>query len=288
MSTFVSRLKSTAKYMLLLLPLLGLLSSFNPNIDCKDVLEKMIKSVGEVKTLKYDLKLIERIAKKYNFFGSSVKLNRKPRKLYLNAKGIEVLWVEGKHNGDALVNPNSFPYINLYLDPNGALMRQDQHHTIHEAGFDYFSSVIEANVKKAGDHFNQFFIPDGEETVNGRLCYKIIINNKDFNYVNYAVLKGENLISIARKLHVSEFMILQNNKPKVSDYKDVKPGQVIRVPNAYAKHVLLYIDKQNFLPIGVRVFDDKGLFEQYDYFNLQLNPVFAENEFTKDFKGYNF
>lgn len=281
-------MKSTAKYLLALLPLLGLLPSFNADYDCREVIEKMIKSVAEVKTLKYDLKLIERIEKKYNFFGSSVKLNRKPRKLYLNAKGIEVLWVEGKHGGDALVNPNAFPYINLYLDPNGSLMRQDQHHTIHEAGFDYFSSVIEANVKKAGDRFEEYFLPDGEEFVNGRACYKIIINNKDFDFTTYTVQKGENLITIARKLYVSEFMILQNNKPKVGDYKDVKTGQVIRVPNAYAKHVLLYIDKQNFLPIGVRVFDDKGLFEQYDYFNLQLNPVFAENEFTKDFKGYNF
>lgn len=271
---------------------LFLLSSFSglnsSNPSCREILEKMIKSVEEVKGLKYDLKLVERIDKKYNFFGSSVKLNRKPRKLYLNAKGIEVLWVEGKLDGDALVNPNSFPYINLHLDPKGSLMRQDQHHTIHEAGFDYFSSIIEANVKKAGDKFDQYFFQDGEELINGRQCYKIIINNKDFGTSIYTVQKGENLISIARKLFVGEFKILSLNKPKVSDYKDVKPGQVIKVPNAYAKYVLLYIDKQNFLPIGVRVFDDKGLYEQYDYSNLQLNPVFEETEFTKEYKEYDF
>lgn len=288
MSTFVFRLKKTAKYLLVLMPLVGLFSSFNPVLGCREIMEKMIKSVAEVKGLKYDLKLVERIERRYNFFGSSVKLNRKPRKLYLNAKGIEVLWVEGKHNGDALVNPNSFPYINLYLDPSGSLMRQDQHHTIHEAGFDYFGAIIEANVKKAADKFDQYFLPEGEETINGRTCYKIIINNKDFAFLNYTVQKGENLITIARKLFVSEFMILRLNKPKVSDYHDVKTGQVIKVPNAYAKHVLLYVDKHNFLPIGVRVFDDMGLYEQYDYFNVQVNPTFAENEFTKDFKEYNF
>lgn len=248
----------------------------------------MSKSVTEVKTLKYDLKLVERIERKYNYFGSSVKLNRKPRKLYLNAKGIEVLWVEGKHNGDALVNPNSFPYINLYLDPYGSLMRADQHHTINEAGFDYFVSIIDANVKKTGDKFDKYFIPDGEEIINGRSCYKVIINNKDFAAVNYTVLKGENLISIARKLFIGEYMILNLNKDKVDDYKDVKAGQVIQVPNAYAKYVLLYIDKQNFLPIGVRVYDEKGLYEQYDYFNVQVNPAFEDAEFTKDYKDYNF
>ena len=198
------------------------------------------------------------------------------------------LFLEGKHDGDALVNPNSFPYINLYLDPNGSLMRQDQHHTINETGFDYFGDIIEANVKKVGDKFSRYFIPDGEETVNGSPCYKIIINNADFAFVNYTVLKGENLVTIARKLYLGEFMILSANKPKVSDYKDVKAGQIIKVPNAYAKHVLLYIDKENFLPIGVRVFDDKGLYEQYDYFNLQVNPKFDDAEFTKDYKDYNF
>ncbi len=248
----------------------------------------MTKSVTDVKTLKYDLKLVERIETKYNYFGSSVKLNRKPRKLYLNAKGIEVLWVEGKHDGDALVNPNSFPYINLYLDPSGSLMRQDQHHTVNEAGFDYFGAIIDANVKKTGDKFDQYFIPDGEEIINGRSCYKVIINNKDFAAVNYTVLKGENLITIARKLFIGEYMILSLNKDKVDDYKDVKAGQVIKVPNAYAKYVLLYIDKQNFLPIGVRVYDDKGLYEQYDYFNVQVNPTFEDVEFTKDYKDYNF
>lgn len=281
-------MKKAATYFFALGTLFLLLSAHNPHFNCREVLDKMIKSVAEVKGLRYDLKLVERIEKKYNFFGSSVKLNRKPRKLYLNAKGIEVLWVEGKHGGDALVNPNSFPYINLYLDPTGSLMRQDQHHTINEAGFDYFSAIIEANVKKTGEKFDQFFIPDGEETMNGRMCYKVIINNKDFAAVNYTVLKGENLITIARKLFVGEFAILQLNKPKVDDYKDVKAGQVIKVPNAYAKYVLLYIDKSNYLPIGVRVFDDKGLYEQYDYSNVQINPTFEEAEFTKDYKEYKF
>ena len=281
-------LKKLLLYFFVILGTALLFSSHTPGLSCKEIMEKMTKSVTEVKSLKYDLKLVERIERKYNYFGSSVKLNRKPRKLYLNAKGIEVLWVEGKLNGDALVNPNSFPYINLHLDPNGSLMRQDQHHTINEAGFDYFGNIIEANMKRVGDKFDHFFIPSGEETMNGRSCYKIIINNSDFGFVNHTVVKGENLITIARKFYVSEFMILQANKPKVDDYKDVKAGQIIKVPNAYAKYVLLYIDKQNFLPIGVRVFDEKGLFEQYDYFNLQLNPVFEDTEFTKDYKDYGF
>lgn len=49
---------------------------------------------------------------------------------------------------------------------------------------------------------------------------------------------------------------------KLKDYFDIlKPGQVIKVPNYYAKTVVMYIDQFYFLPIGVKVYDDKSLFE---------------------------
>lgn len=269
--------------------LLLIFSSFSPApSQTREVLDKMLKAMSDVKSLKYSLKVIERTAKKVNNFSSSVKFIRHPRKIYLNAKGIEVLWVEGKHDGDALVNPNSFPYINLYLDPSGSLMRQDQHHTLNELGFDYLGGIIAQNAKISGNNFDDCFKLGTDEIVNNRYCWKMTINNFDFTYKNYTVQKGENLIKIARKFFISEYMILENNQPKVDDYKDVKEGQVIKIPTAYAKNVTLYIDKQTCLPVSNRVFDDKGLFEQYDYFNLILNPTFQDAEFTKEYKDYKF
>jgi hypothetical protein len=264
------------------------LLSFTPNPSCKEIVDKMLKNISEIKSLKYSLKLVERSNKKYNNFSSSVKLIRKPRQLYLNANGIEVLYTEGKRDGDALVNPNSFPYINLYLDPNGSLMRQDQHHTINEIGFDYFGSVISANERRAAVKFDEYFKLEADELVNNRMCYKITINNNDFSFIDYTVQKGENLVSIARKLFVGEYMILQINKPRVDDYWDVKAGQVIKVPIAYAKNVIVYIDKQTFLPVGLRIYDNISLYEQYDYFSLLLNPKIEEAEFTKNYTGYGF
>lgn len=258
-----------------------------PAFSCKEIVLKMINSITDVKGLKYNLKITERTKGKFNYFSSSVKLNRNPRKLYLTTNGIEVLWTVGTNKGDALVKPNSFPYVNLNLDPMGNLMRDGQHHTINEMGFDYFGNIVAHNVLKTGNNFDDYFKLEGEEILNGKPCYKFSINNPDFKFVDYTVLKGENLVTIARKLHVGEYMILENNK-KIDGYKDVKPGQVIKVPTAYAKHVVIYLDKQLFLPVGSRINDDKGLYEQYDYFNLQLNPTFAENEFTRNFKGYGF
>ncbi|MBK8368725.1 MAG: hypothetical protein IPL10_15325 [Bacteroidetes bacterium] len=77
----------------------------------------MIKSIQDLERLKYSLKIVERGKKGFNHYESSVKLNRKPRKIYLYIKGIELLWVAGWNNNKAYVKPNSFPYVNLSLDP---------------------------------------------------------------------------------------------------------------------------------------------------------------------------
>ncbi len=257
-------------------------------LSCKEIVVKTLNSISEIKGLKYHLKITERGKKGFNYYESAVKFQKKPRKIYLYIKGIEVLWVEGKNKGKALVKPNSFPYINLNLDPLGDLMRQDQHHTLNEMGYDYFATIIAYSVKKLGDDFDEVFSMHGEEKINNRLCYKVIIDNKDFSFVDYKIGSNENITSIARKLHVCEYMILERNK-KYKDYFDVlKPGEVIKVPTWYCRKVELYIDKFYFLPISIKIEDDKGLFEEYNYHFLQVNPKFEEDEFTKDYKEYGF
>jgi len=259
------------------------------DMSCKEIILKTLKSIKEVKGLKYHLKITERGKKGYNFYESSVKFCRNPRQVYLYIKGIEVLWMQGKNDNKALIKPNSFPYFNLNLDPMGNLMRQDQHHTLMEMGYDYFAGIIQHTVDKMGDKFDDCFVLEGEdERVNGRPCYKISVNNRDFGYVDYVIGENESITSIARKFYVAEYMILEKN-PKFKDYFDIlKKGQVIKIPTWYAKTVTLYIDQLYFLPISTRVFDDKGLFEEYNYHFLQVNPKFEDGEFTRKYKDYGF
>lgn len=257
-------------------------------VSCKEIVTKSLKSIKEIKGLKYHLKITERGKKGFNFYESSVKFSRDPRLIYLYIKGIEVLWVQGKNDGKALVKPNSFPYFNLNLDPMGSLMRQDQHHTLNEMGYDYFASIIQNTVDRLDDKFDETFSYEGEERVNNRPCYKILIDNKDFKYIDYTIGEGESITSIARKFHIAEYMILEKN-PKFKDYFDIlKKGQVIKIPNWYARTVVMYIDQLYFLPISMKVLDDKGLFEEYNYYFLQVNPKFEEGEFTKTYKDYGF
>jgi len=258
------------------------------DITCHEVVTKTLKSIREVKGLKYHLKITERGKKGFNFYESSVKFNRNPRLIYLYIKGIEVLWVQGQNDGKALIKPNSFPFFNLNLDPMGNLMRQDQHHTLNEMGYDYFASVIQHTMDKLDTRFDEYFELEGEERVNNRPCYKIVINNRDFSYVDYKVGDNESITSIARKFYIAEYMILEKN-PKFKDYFDIlKKGEVIKIPTWYAKNVVMYVDQLYFLPISVKVTDDRGLFEEYNYHFLQVNPKFEEGEFTRNYPGYGF
>lgn len=252
-----------------------------------ELINKIFNSIDNVKTLRYNLQCNERIKGRMQHTESQVKLQVSPRKLYLSVRGPEVLWIEGANNGDALVNPGAFPYMNLNLDPYGMLMRKDQHHTIHEMGFRYLADILKDGMKRAGDNLDKYFSILGEETYNGRVCYKLHIAFPDFTWVPYTVKRGENLTTIARRLRVSEYMVLEKNQ-KLSWYNDVKEGQVIQVPTAYAKLTLLLIDKELLLPVNNKVFDDKGLYETYEYYNLQVNTPIAPEEFTKDYKDYNF
>ena len=81
---------------------------------------------------------------------------------------------------------------------------------------------------------------------------------------------GENLIKLGKRLHVSPFKILALN-PKFSDYQDVKAGDIIRIPSAYAKRCQIYIHADNYLPYQISVFDELGLFEQYIFTDINLS-----------------
>ncbi len=253
----------------------------------QEVLKSLFNAVSKIKTMRYHLVIGERINGKMHYTESRVKLQIHPRKLYLSTKGPELLWVQAENDGKALVKPDAFPFVNLNLDPYGTLLRKNQHHTIHEMGIQYVADILKDGAAKAGNNFDKHFVIIGEDIYNGHPCYKLSISFPDFTWEPYTVRKDETVTSICRRLHLSEYMVLERNH-KVAWYDDVKPGQVIQVPTVYAKLTLLHIDKESFLPIKNIVYDDKGLFEVYEYVDYQVNPLILPEEFTKEYKDYHF
>jgi len=257
-------------------------------VDNHSVLAGLFKGVAGIKTLDYTMIQTERLdGGKTHIDSASVKFQRTPHKIFMRLSGgNEILWSADDNNGEAWVHPNSFPYVTLQLDPDGAIMRKDQHHGVQYAGYDYFEKVLERASVNAGKDFDSRFLYLGEMTYNGKSCYKLVVLDPNFKFIPYTVLKGETVMSIAKKLWVNEYMILSHND--LSSYNDVSEGQTIQVPNDYAKEITLYIEKTTMLTLLLRIDDEKGLYEQYVFKNIKLNPTFADKDFSKDNKEYHF
>ncbi len=220
---------------------------------------------------------------------TAVKLIREPFQLYLNQRfpkeGVEIL-CNGKQ-GKAYINPNSFPWFNLSLDPYGSLMRRNQHHTVYDSGFDLLANIINKELARIGNDTTTHLFYRGVKNVNQRPSYLIEMINPTYKIIPYTVKLGEDLMGIAKSLNISSYAILELNT-EVDFYDDVSPGQELMVPASYARKMELYIDQEYMLPLIFKVYDDDGLYAQYAYHKFILNPNFKPNEFTSEYVEYGF
>lgn len=279
--------------MRLILALLFTFPSFGAiaqNPDKHDIFKNMMASIDKIKTLTFKLDKSERINGKMVPGSQTVKVQAKPFKTYVLVhvpdKGAEVLFIEGENNGNAKVSPNKFPYMTLNLDPEGSILRNNQHHSVRQLGFEYTGKVLKHVYDQYKDKMEDYVQVHGEVTYDDRKCWNVTLTNKQYALNDYTVKAGENVIDIARKTHTNEYELLEVNK--LSGYDKVKVGQVIKVPNTYCKKIEMYIDQENFLPIYQKMYDATGLIAVYEYKNLKINPPIKPEEFTASFPGYGF
>ena len=265
--------------------------SIENGISASRLTHDMIEKTKDIETLSYTMKKIERIDGKMVTQISQVRLVRNPYKVYTKQihpkKGLEVLYVDGKNNNKAIINPNKFPWVNLRLDPFGKIMRKDQHHTILDSGYDLVISIIEHIKNKYGEGTDTMLTYKGEKHWSGQACSVIEFANPNFKFIPYTVKKNETLLTIAKKFKLSEYMILKNNK-KIHHYGDVSAGQIISIPNDYCTQMVVLIDQHRGIPLSFKIYDKKGLFEQYEFTNIEVDFKIDQGEFTESYAGYDF
>jgi LysM repeat protein len=249
----------------------------------------MLDSVKIIRTQKFDLKSTEHVGEHLLFAESSVKINTKPEKIYIKSllKGIDILWVEGENNGNAKVHSRSIPLINFDLDPYGSMMRKDQHHTIFEVGFGYVAAMVANTMQKNPQDFNTHFANAGTLVWDKKECYQIVISYPEYKYVEYVVKKGETTTSIAKKFGTNDFKLRYKNNLS-SYFGSIKEGKKLLIPTPYSNKGIILIDKKTFLPINVKIYDEEGLFEAYEFYNIRINQTFMSDEFLKTYKDYGF
>ena len=250
------------------------------NISPQKLINKMLIAIQNVNTLAYTLTNTERIAGKFLTGRQFVKYEKTPFKCFIYlvepSPGSEVLYVAGKNNNLAIYNPKGFPYIRMNLDPLGNLMQRNNHHPIFDIGFAYFAEVVKKNMAQTKLQISY----DGDTTWDGQFCYKITLQNNNFNYYTYTTKNNESLFGIAHNLGLSLYMIkkLNSTYPALSI---LVPGTKIKLPSSYAKKIVLYINKITMLPVIQKIFDDKGLYEEYQYQKIIVNPKFTAKDFDK-------
>ena len=258
-------------------------------VSCREIVENMLDSIKKIKTQRCDIKSTERANGHLLFSGSQIKINFSPRKIYFHnpEKGIEVLWVENTNKGNAIVHSRSVPLINFDLDPYGSIMRRDQHHTIFDLGIPHIGITIANTIVKAPKDFDKHFKYAGTLVWNDKECYQIIIDYPEYKYIEYITNKGETVTSIAQKLNTSDFKI-RNKNGLTSYFGTIKEGKKLLIPVPYSNKTIVYIDKKRFIPINIKVYDEEGLFESYEFYNVRINTGFSSDEFLKTYKDYGF
>lgn len=249
----------------------------------------MMDSVKKITYLRFSMTAIERVEHGFAKANSKVKMQISPKKSYLinPEKKLEVLYNEGLLRGKCLVKPHVFPYLTLTLDPRGNLMRKNQHFTMHELGFDYTVKTIAMALSKEKEQIVNHLNYVGKVEKNKMMCYLFVYENTSFSYFDYVVQAKETVASIANKFIVSDYMLRCKND-LYDDYGYLKVGSTIKIPNFYCKKAVFYVDEKNKLPISVSIYDDVGLFENYDYYDLEINKPIPGAEFQRDYKDYRF
>ena len=272
----------------LIYSVMGLHPAVAQNREAKAVVLQMIDSAQALKGFKSVIRKTERIEGELVLQISEVKVSSNPYEVYVRQmspkSGVEILCADGCKK--ALINMNGFPWVNLTLDPFGMTMRKHQHHTVHDSGFDLLASILERNLEEFNSEEQSLTRKDDVFWL-GEYAIEIEMINKEYSTNRYKVNGYENIADIARKFNVNEYAILELN-PECDNYEDVRNGQELIIPSHYGAKMNLYISKKTMLPLIVRVYDHKGLFEEYDYTHFQPNPRFAANEFDEDFAEYDF
>jgi hypothetical protein len=259
-------------------------------ITAADIFTNMFSAIQNVKTLRANISSDERITSTINHSRFAAKLSVFPYEVYSKDldKGVEILYLPTKNGNDAIVNPNGFPYVTLHLDIYGKTMRKGQHQTLQSMGFKYIADVFYHFLSSFPDAYTKYVKRDADTVFDGNTCYKMEVNFSAYANTTYVVkTAGETVAKLAAKYYLSEYQILTMNN--ISWYDDeLSIGKKIFLPNAYAKTTILFVRKDNFLPVVIRIYDDKGFFEQYKYSQVQINTNIPDAEFGEKFQGYHF
>ena len=261
------------------------------SITCQKALTSMFNSVYSLEYAKFKMISHERIGGEMQKNQAVVYVNYAPRKIFLrgfNSDGElanEVLYLQAENDNKALISPNGFPYFNLTLEPTGGTMRHNRHLTILEAGGRYLVDMLRigvTNYMQSGDSTDRFLIE--RESKN---LLKLTVSNPDYAFVKYTVKPNETVRELCFRLGIPEYKLIEINDG-IDGFDDLEDGIEILIPNFYAQKLELTIRESDFVPLHVKIYDELGLFSEYEYLYFDCHPYVDDQTFNSENPAYTF
>lgn len=260
-------------------------------INADFILNKTFNNIESIYTLKYYITSRERIDNGYKLDKGLYKISKKPILFYykqiIPATGAEVL-VNSETYPKALVNANKTLLPNLKLSPYGEVLRDARHHNLYQAGYDYFKNILISLQDKYKLKWSDIATVEDNIKIGQYNCYKITLTNPYFKIIDYTINEKTTPQQLALKLNICDHHLLQLNSNISSIFQELKIGQTIKIPNSYANKIILYIDKKLYITVKIEVFDNIGLFEEYLFDSIEINPTFKKEEYFSNYKDYGF
>ena len=269
------------KKLLFTLTLLTGLVSLTFAQDVNDITKKVLDACGKANHITYDFYSAERfVGNKIINAEVKIRFQSSPLKVYADATKPQKAILVYVPSENPKVHVKKGLKIRLALDSK--LIMKEQHHTLDNAGFATFKRIIEQSIKDKGLNVNSpalkdFVVYKGETTFDGKKCWMVDIIDKDYKVVNYTVPASIKTIwELGKRLSVPEYTVQQMNDLKSND---LTTGQVLKVPSSYAKRTTVYIDQHSYLPIYQKMYDNDGVFEEYQFKNVKTNVKFTAGDF---------
>ncbi len=270
---------------------LSIISGSYYSQNCSQIIQQTLDKISKINTITFYITSKERFNKDYAIEKGFYKIRNIPYSIYykqiIPPTYAEVL-INEKYNKEALVNPNSFPFINLKLSPYGEKLREKRHHNIYQAGYSYLKFTILQMKRKYQLSWENICEYNGLYKIDNKECFKITLTNPYYKIKDYTVNKKYSVQDLALSLNVSDYKLLELNSNLKNILQSIPINTVIKIPSDYAKKIILYIETANYIIRKIEVFDEIGLFEQYIFEDIIVNPTYSTDEFDENNKSYGF
>jgi hypothetical protein len=270
------------------------LPSSSNAVTGREVIQSLIHSVNGLKTCQFEMQAKERIDNTYVYTHSVASINFAPRKIFLRAfnesGGLknEILYVNGQNDNEALIASQGFPYINLNLNPLGNTMRNKKHLTILEAGGKFMASMLSFGLPKMTQNSENVAVKcvsKAHEEYGP--CYVVTIQNNDYTFQMVDTKSESSLRNFCNAHGVPEYKVMEINDAVSSFDQDISQNKLL-IPTYYAKEIKIVVRQRDYIPMGVELYDEKGLYASYTYEYFKVNPALGAQVFDKDNPAYTF